>query len=109
MRGDSRTKTLVLLFLISSTFLPPAVPCATSGDALSKARQEAESAGYIFAANRDEILAKAKKEGKLRALSGLSTPTIKPMIAAFKKKYPFIDLMSKRSRERMPISVFCSS
>jgi len=63
---------------------------AAPGDALSKARQEAESGGYTFA-SRDDIVARAKKEGRLRVLSGLSTPAIKPMIAGFRKKYPFID------------------
>jgi len=85
------TKTPVLLLLLISLVLPGAAFPAASGDALSKARYDAESAGYIFVPSRDEILAKAKKEGKLRALSGLSTPAIKPMVAAFKKKYPFID------------------
>lgn len=92
MPGRLIKKIPVLLLFIAASFAAPAVALgAAPSDALSKARQEAESGGYVFAANRDEILAKAKKEGRLRALSGLSTPAIKPMIAAFKKKYPFID------------------
>jgi ABC-type Fe3+ transport system substrate-binding protein len=64
---------------------------AAGGDPVAKAKQEAESKGYIFAASHDEIVAKAKKEGRLRAVTGLSTSAIKPMVEAFKKKYPFID------------------
>jgi iron(III) transport system substrate-binding protein len=88
----SLTKVPVLLFLISC-FVPTSIALgAAPSDALSKAKQEAESSGYIFVASRDEIVAKAKKEGRLRALTGLSTPAIKPIVAAFKKKYPFIDI-----------------
>jgi ABC-type Fe3+ transport system substrate-binding protein len=64
---------------------------AVSNDGLIKAKQEAESNGFIFVTSRDEILAKAKKEGQLRAVTGLSTPAIKPMVEGFKKRYPFID------------------
>ncbi len=87
----SFTKFPILLSLISSFGLTSIALGATPHDALLKAKQEAESKGYIFEASRDEIIAKAKKEARLRALSGLSTPVIKPMVAAFKKKYPFID------------------
>jgi iron(III) transport system substrate-binding protein len=85
------TKIPFLVFLIGSFVLTSVAFGASPSDALLKAKQAAESNGYIFATSRDEIVARAKKEGRLRALSGLSTPAIKPMIAAFKKKYPFID------------------
>jgi iron(III) transport system substrate-binding protein len=58
-----------------------------------KAKQEAESKGYVFSANRDEIISRAKKEGQLRVLYGLfESLTQKTTTEAFKKKYPFIDL-----------------
>ena len=85
------TKIPFLVFLIGSFVLTSVALGASPNDALLKAKQAAESNGYIFVTSRDEIVARAKKEGRLRALSGLSTPAIKPMIAAFKKKYPFID------------------
>jgi iron(III) transport system substrate-binding protein len=85
------TKIPVFLFLIWFSVLTSVALGASPNDALLKAKQEAESNGYIFVTSRDEIVARAKKEGRLRALSGLSTPAIKPMIAAFKKKYPFIE------------------
>jgi hypothetical protein len=67
------TKITVLLFLIWSSVLTSVALGAAPTDALLKAKQEAESNGYIFVTSRDEIIAKAKKEGRLRALSGLST------------------------------------
>ncbi len=66
-----------------------AVPASAS---LAKARQEAEAKGYTFLTSHDEILAKAKAEGKLRATTSLSPPTFKAMISAFKKKYAFLEV-----------------
>ncbi len=65
---------------------------ATSGPALLKAKQDAEAKGYVFFTDRDEIVAKAQKEGKLRVISSMEPETAKASIAAFKKRYPFIDL-----------------
>jgi len=88
----SLTKLPVLLLFVVSFVSTSSALGAAPNDALLKAKREAESSGYLFVASRDEILAKAKKEGRLRALTGLSTPAIKPMVAAFKKRYPFIDI-----------------
>jgi iron(III) transport system substrate-binding protein len=66
---------------------------ASATPALLKAKQEAESKGYTFFTSRDEIIDKAKKEGKLRALTGAGLEgSLPPTTEAFKKKYPFIDL-----------------
>src|SRR5215510_15060428 len=89
--GSSLAKIPALVFFISVFVLMSIALGAAPNDAILKAKQESESSGYIFVTNRDEIIARAKKEGRLRALSGLSTPAIKPMVEAFKKKYPFID------------------
>jgi iron(III) transport system substrate-binding protein len=91
MPGRAFAKNALGLLFISIVISPNVARGAASSETQSKAKQEAESSGYIFPASRDEILAKARKEGRLRVLSGLSTPAIKPMIAAFKKRYPFID------------------
>jgi len=91
MPGRLLTKIPVLPVLISAFVLTTVALGAAPGDVLLKAKQEAESSGYIFVTSRDEILAKAKKEGRLRSVSGLSGPAIKPMVEAFRKKYPFID------------------
>jgi iron(III) transport system substrate-binding protein len=68
-----------------------AAAAARINPALSKAKQEAEARGYVFAVTHDEVVAEAKKEGKIRVLTGLESDNIKPMADAFKKKYPFID------------------
>jgi iron(III) transport system substrate-binding protein len=65
---------------------------AAPASVIHKAKQEAEARGYLFLDSHDKIVAAAKKEGKLRALSGLDAETIKAMAGAFKKKYPFLDL-----------------
>jgi ABC-type glycerol-3-phosphate transport system substrate-binding protein len=60
--------------------------------ALLKAKQEAETKGYIFETSRDEIIARAKKEGRMRALSSLESSTIKAMAEAFRSEYPFLNV-----------------
>jgi len=84
-------KIAVLPFLIWAFVFTSVALGAAPDDAVLKAKREAESNGYIFVASRDEILDKAKKEGRLRAVSGISGSALKPMVDAFKKKYPFID------------------
>lgn len=59
---------------------------------IAKAKTEAEARGYIFLTGHDEIIPAAKKEGKLRVVSGLSPESLKTMLSAFRKKYPFIDI-----------------
>ena len=65
---------------------------ASVNPTLLKAKQEAEAKGYLFETSHDEIVAKAKKETKLRVLSTMEGAVIKVMRDSFKKKYPFIDL-----------------
>jgi hypothetical protein len=45
---------------------------------------------YTFFASRDEIVAKAKKEGQLRVLYGVYPATYKGFAETFAKKYPFL-------------------
>src|SRR6266542_6380765 len=68
---------------------------ASPSPSLLKAKQEAESKGFIFLASKDEILAKAKEEGKLEALTFLEGNAKKAMIDAFRKKYPFIQVVAE--------------
>ena len=83
---------LLLASFLLSHGLPAAVLGAAAGSALQKAKQESEAKGFIFETSRDEIIAKAKKEGRLRVLTSLEIESLKPVSEAFKKKYPFIDL-----------------
>jgi ABC-type Fe3+ transport system substrate-binding protein len=59
---------------------------------IDKAKQDAEARGYVFFDTREKIVAAAKIEGKMRALSGLDPESIKAMAGAFRKKYPFLDV-----------------
>jgi iron(III) transport system substrate-binding protein len=68
---------------------------AASAPALLKAKHEAEVKGFIFESSREEIIAKAKKEAKLRVISSLEVENLKPVSEAFKKKYPFIDIRAE--------------
>jgi ABC-type Fe3+ transport system substrate-binding protein len=78
--------TVLGLFIAASSAL-----AASENPSLLKAKQEAEAKGYVFASSRDEIVANAKKEGKLRVLGSLDAASLKVLTAAFRKKYPFID------------------
>ena len=77
------------LLVVSEVF------AAAASSALLNAKKEAEAKGYIFYTDHDEIVAKAKKEGKLRAFVNSDAPVVKVATAAFTKKYPFIDLYVK--------------
>lgn len=83
----------IVLFVMTGALLPRGAPslAAAAGPALSKAKQEAEAKGYIFLTSHDEIVTKAKSEGKLRVMGSLDADSLKALNAAFRKKYPFID------------------
>ena len=84
---------IVTFFLLLESWLFSSLVFAASpSPALMKAKQEAEAKGFIFETSRDEIVAKAKKEGKLRVMSSLDPASFKPMADSFKKKNPFIDI-----------------
>ena len=78
-------KFSALPFLIYAFVFTSVALGAAPNDAVLKAKQEAESNGYIFITSRDDIVARAKKEGRLRAVSGLSGPAIKPMVVIQEK------------------------
>jgi ABC-type Fe3+ transport system substrate-binding protein len=85
--------TVTALFVLGSTLLAAAAFAASpTAETLQKAKQAAEAKGYTFSASHDEILAAAKKEGKLRAHSSLDPNTFKPLMNSFRKKYPFADI-----------------
>jgi iron(III) transport system substrate-binding protein len=53
---------------------------------------------YHVSSSREEIVSTAKKEGKLRILTTMDDADSKANTAAFKKKYPFIDVHAQQSR-----------
>ena len=73
-------------------FLAWPLSSAARAATMAEAKKEAEAKGYTFITNRDDILAKAKKEGRVRVLSSLDPDSFKPMMESFKKKYPSIDI-----------------
>jgi len=89
MRTTVLNKTAGSFTFLLLLLLPRAHAVAASSDLL-KVKGEAEAKGYIFFATHDEIVAGAKKEGKLRVSCGLESPNFQPWISAFKRKYPFI-------------------
>jgi iron(III) transport system substrate-binding protein len=80
------------LFAAAFSMLSGSAFAASASPALLKAKQEAEAKGYLFETSHDEVVAKGKKEGKLRVLSTMEGAVIKVMRESFKKKYPFIDV-----------------
>ena len=85
----------VFFLVLCFSLLPPKAFAATSTPALLKAKSAAEAQGYVFDASRDEIVAKAKKEGKLQIASTLDEAVLKAMRDAFAKKYSFIDVRAQ--------------
>ena len=82
----------LLLLILAGLWVSSYAAAATPSPALLKAKKDAEAKGFLFETSRDEIVAKAKKEGKIRVLSSLDPETFKPMTDSFKKKYPFLDI-----------------
>ncbi|MBI2986469.1 MAG: extracellular solute-binding protein [Deltaproteobacteria bacterium] len=79
------------LILLSLASWVAASSILAADPAVLQAKKEAEAKGYIFYTTHDEIVAMAKKEGKLRVMIGLEPANYKPWINAFKQRYPFID------------------
>jgi len=73
----------------------PITGAAPAAPSAIKAKQEAEARGYAFESSHDDIVARAKKEGRVRVLSSLEGEMLKPVAEAFRKKYPFIDLRAE--------------
>lgn len=59
---------------------------------IDQAKKDATAKGLTFAMTHDEIVAKAKEEGSLRALLSHGKDPMAVIMAAFQKKYPFIKL-----------------
>jgi ABC-type Fe3+ transport system substrate-binding protein len=85
----------LIYFFAGSCVGVSSLSAASANPALQQAKKEAEGKGYIFLTNRDEVVAQAKKEGKLRVLSAEDPNVIKASVEAFKKKYPFIDVRAE--------------
>jgi ABC-type Fe3+ transport system substrate-binding protein len=96
MKRRSLTKIIAFLALFGSCFAPTQARAAAPGSDLAKARQAAEAKQYTFLDSHDEIVAKAKAEGRLRVLSSFDAETYRPMINAFRQKYPFLKVQAEQ-------------
>ena len=79
----------IIFFMVSWAINTSGAAQPSAG--LSKSKKEAEVKGYIFFDNHDELVDRAKKEGRLNIVVSLSKRALEPVNAAFRKKYPFID------------------
>src|SRR5262245_40141542 len=71
---------------------------AAASGALGKAQKDAGAKGYIFVPTHEEIVGKAKQEGKVRIIVSTDGGLLKHLTAGFKKKYPFIDVRAEELR-----------
>jgi ABC-type Fe3+ transport system substrate-binding protein len=86
------TFSVSIVFASVLVFSAMAADVAAAELSMLEAKKKAEAKGYIFETSHDEIVAKAKKEGRVKALTGIDPETFPYMIESFKKKYSFIDV-----------------
>ena len=98
IRLTCRALTTVVLAALAIGMTSAALFAAAASPALSKAQKEAEAKGYIFVATHEEIVSKAKQEGKVRVVVSTDANLLKHLTAGFKKKYPFIDIRTEELR-----------
>jgi ABC-type Fe3+ transport system substrate-binding protein len=89
---------LITLLLIIFGLADTSIFAAELSPALLKAKKEAEGKAYLFAASHDEIVNRAKQEGKLRVIVSLDAGILKRLSEGFTKKYPFIQVQADEIR-----------
>ena len=90
-----RKCSVLIVFLLILSMMTSTGDAADAASAVTKAKQEAEAGGYAFELSHDDIVSKAKREGRLRILTSLESEKLKPVAEAFRKKYPFIELRAE--------------
>ncbi len=88
----NRFRLFTLSVVLVYCLLGSVVFAASPNPALQKAKQEAEAKGYTFLTSHDEIVNMAKKEGKMKGVTGLEPETIRALQEGFKAEYPFLDV-----------------
>ena len=86
------TMSKVISFFVLGSWFFASAGAAQTGAALTKAKQDAEAKGYIFETSHDDIVNKAKKEGKLVVFASQDDTVVNAVVKAFRKKYPFIEV-----------------
>ncbi len=87
-----------LIPILASSISYSTLFAAESGPGLLKGKKEAEAKGYLFAASHDEIVARAKQEGKLNVIVSLDAKMLRAVADGFTKKYPFIQVQVEEIR-----------
>lgn len=87
-----------MFLLISLALWNTSVLAAELSSSLLKAKKESEARGYLFAASHDEVVSRAKQEGKLRVIVSLDAGILKRLSESFTKKYPFIQVQADEIR-----------
>ena len=90
-----RIWSVLTAFQLAWWLVSPTVHAAAAASLATKAKHEAETRGYAFELSHDDIVSKAKREGRLRVMSSLEGDILKPVAEAFRKKYPFIALRAE--------------
>jgi ABC-type Fe3+ transport system substrate-binding protein len=96
MKLPSVAKIIAFLLLSGVNFAPNPAASATPSSDLVRVKREAEAGRYIFFTSHKEIAAKAKAEGRVRVLSSFDSETYRPMIKAFRQKYPFLEVQAEQ-------------
>jgi ABC-type Fe3+ transport system substrate-binding protein len=73
----------------------PTAHATAAASPATTAKYEAETRGYAFELSHNDIVSKAKREGRLRVITSLEDDKLKPVAEAFRKKYPFIELRAE--------------
>jgi ABC-type Fe3+ transport system substrate-binding protein len=89
---------LITLLLVIFGIADTSIFAAELSPTLLKAKKEAEAKGYLCAASHDEIVNRAKQEGKLRVIVSLDAGILKRLSEGFTKKYPFIQVQADEIR-----------
>ena len=87
-----------LLLVLGVSAISSITFAAAANPPLDKAQKDAEAKGYLFLRTHDEIVNKAKQEGKLRVIVSTDATILKHLSAGFRKEYPFIDIRTDEIR-----------
>ena len=98
LRSAARLLSLILVLIWASATGAVSVFAAEPSPGVLKAKKEAEAKGYLFAGSHDEVVAKAKQEGKLNVIVSLDAKILKALADGFTKRYPFIQVRVEEVR-----------
>src|SRR5262245_3526708 len=83
---------LFLTILLNLFLANPLAISAGEVLAPTKGKQAEEPKGYVSFSDHNDLVEKAKKEGKLRILVNMDPTTLKVATKAFNQRYPFVNL-----------------